>query len=63
MIDRGTGECEQQPVLAAHALEICHERLLHPALRAHADLVYDVDQQVNQRVGDLRRAQPSQHRQ
>src|ERR1035438_5085778 len=59
MIDGCASEREQQPVLAAHPLEIGHERLLDPVLRAHADLVDDVDQQVDERVGDLRRDQHS----
>jgi hypothetical protein len=62
VLDGGLGEREQQALLAAHALEVGDQLLLDLVLGVRADLVDDLDQQIDQRVGDLRRARPAQHR-
>jgi hypothetical protein len=62
MLDGGLGAREQQALLAAHALEVAHELLLDPVLGVRADLVHALDQQIDERVGDLRCARPAQHR-
>jgi hypothetical protein len=63
MLERLLGEREQQSVLSANALEVPDQLALDPVLGARADLVHHLDQQVHERVGDLRRARPAEHRQ
>ena len=47
------GDLDQQPFLAVDPLDLVGERLDHPLLGLAADLVDDLDQQVDQPVGEL----------
>jgi hypothetical protein len=62
MLDGGLGEREQDALLAAHALEVIDKLLLDPALGVRVDLVNQADQQLEQRIGDLRGTHPAERR-
>jgi hypothetical protein len=63
VLDGGLGQPEQNALLAAHPPQILGQLPLHPPIRPRVDLVDQTDQQVNQRVGDLRGSDPTQRRQ
>ena len=54
MLDRGAGEREQDPALAAHRFEIGDQLLLDAIVRPRAHLVHHAEQKVDEAVGDLR---------
>ena len=51
------------PCLPRTRLQIVDQLALDPVLRARVDLMHEPDQQIDERVGDLRRARPAQRRQ
>lgn len=59
----GFGHGEEQAFLSPDPLEVGDQLPLDPFLRVDVDLMYQPDEQLHQRVGDLRRARPAQHRQ
>jgi hypothetical protein len=60
MLERGLGEAKQDALLAAHATQIADQLTLDTVLRARPDAMHELDQQIDERVGDLRRPRPAQ---
>lgn len=57
VLDGRASDPVQQSLLAADALEVVQQLLLHPVLSAGADGVHGLDQQLHERVGDGAAAQ------
>jgi len=57
---RGLGQPEQDRFLAANPAQVLGELALDAAVRPRVDSVDQSDQQLDQRVGDLRGTQPAQ---
>ncbi|MEA2231766.1 MAG: hypothetical protein QOD83_1582 [Solirubrobacteraceae bacterium] len=60
MFERGLGEAKKDGLLAAYATQIADQLTLDTVLRSGADAVHELDQQIDERVGDLRCARPAQ---
>jgi hypothetical protein len=56
LLERRLGEPEQDALLAAHPAQVGHQLALDAPLGARVDPVHQRDQQLDQAVGDLRRA-------
>ena len=59
LIEGGTGDLEEEILLAADALQIVQQFAVHPAFGSHANLVDGLGQEVDQVVGQL--AAPEVH--
>jgi hypothetical protein len=52
-VEGGSGELEQEVLLAGHALQVVEQLTLHPAFGTRADMVNGLDQEVDQVIGQL----------
>ena len=57
MLDRRFSNVIQNRILTRDALELFDVLLLHAVLRTHLDLVHNLDQQIDQPIGNLLGAQ------
>ncbi len=62
LFDRGLGDVKKNCDLAGDPLEVVQQLLLDRLLGAYADLVDDLDEQIDEAVGHLTLAQPAQRR-
>ena len=63
MADAGLGDAQQQPGLAGDLPQLVQQLVLDLSLGFGADVVHQLQQDVDQRVGQLAAAQPAEHRQ
>ncbi|WP_165974669.1 hypothetical protein [Nonomuraea deserti] len=59
-LQRRLGELDQDAVFAMHPAELGADLVFDLLLRPHADLVHELDQQLDQAVDHLRLARPAQ---